>query len=158
MTNKIPSLLVAVCTIGSACNNETKVASETESLITTKVEEPVAQNACYQSFYKRDTVTLHLEVNNNRVTGNLVYHLFEKDKNSGIIDGQMKGDTLLAEYSFMSEGVNAVREVAFLKKGSDLVEGYGDMVEKNGKLLFKNTASINFENKIVLVKEDCIGK
>ncbi len=158
MTNKIPSLLVGVCIMASACNSEKKVAPENDSVLNKKAEEPVAQNACYRSLFKRDTVTLYLEVNNNKITGNLVYNLFEKDKNSGVIAGQMKGDTLLAEYTFMSEGMNSVREVAFLKKGNNLVEGYGDMVEKDGKLVFKNTSALNFENKIILVKEDCTGK
>ena len=158
MTNKIPFLLVAVCIKGSACNSETKVAPETNPVTNTKVEEGMAQNTCYRSIFKRDTVTLQFEVNNNIVTGNLVYNLFEKDKNSGVITGQMKGDTLLVEYTFMSEGMNSVREVAFLKKGNNLVEGYDDMVEKDGKLFFKNTSALKFENKIILIKEDCTEK
>lgn len=158
MTNKISSLFVAVCTTVSACNSETKVAPETDSSLNTKVEEPVVQNARYRSIFNRDTVTLHLEVNNNKVTGNMVYNLFEKDKNSGVIAGQMKGDTLLAEYTFMSEGLNSVREVAFLKKENNLIEGFGEMVEKDGKLVFNNTSALNFENKIILVKEDCTVK
>jgi hypothetical protein len=42
----------------------------------------------------------------------------------------MKGNTLFAEYKFLSEGTECIREVVFLKKENDFVEGYGDSEEK----------------------------
>jgi len=67
----------------------------------------------------------------------------------------MNGDTLIAEYTFMSEGINSVREVAFLKKDQNYVEGYGEMEEKDGKTIFKNTAGIRFDTKATLVSVAC---
>jgi hypothetical protein len=56
----------------------------------------------------------------------------------------------------MSEGVSSIREVAFLKKGSTYVEGYGDVVDDNkGKVTFKDTKQLKFEGNIVLSKIDC---
>ncbi len=88
---------------------------------------------------------MHLIRNGNLVTGELVYDYFEKDKNTGTIKGEMKGDTLFAEYIFMSEGINSVREVAFLQKGDDLIEGYGDVEEQTAKIVFKNKAALNLK-------------
>jgi hypothetical protein len=39
------------------------------------------------------------------VVGNLCYRFFEKDKNDGTVIGKLQGDTLIADYTFMSEGV-----------------------------------------------------
>ncbi len=74
----------------------------------------------------------------------LTHNFYEKDKNTGTIQGELKGDTLIADYSFVSEGVSSVREVVFLKKGSELVEGYGDADQVDNKLVFKNRSTLNF--------------
>ncbi len=95
---------------------------------------------------------IHTTQTGNLVTGELVYDYFEKDKNTGTIKGEMKGDTLFAEYMFMSEGINSVREVAFLKKGDSWIEGYGDVEEQTGKIVFKNKAALKFEINITLKK------
>ena len=86
----------------------------------------------------KDSVLLELNFKGNAFTGNLEYHYLKKDQNIGTLMGSKTGDTLIAEYRFMSEGMESSREVAFLKSGTDLVEGYGDVEEKNNKVVFKN--------------------
>ncbi len=113
------------------------------------------ENSCYVYTSAKDTVNLHLQISGNIVTGDLAYNYFAKDKNTGTIQGNMKGDTLFAEYKFMSEGTESMREVVFLKKGNDFVEGYGDAEEKNGKMIFKNTSGLNFNNNLILKKVAC---
>ena len=68
----------------------------------------------------------------------------------------MYGDTLLAEYIFKSEGITSIREVAFLKQDDSFVEGYGDVEEQYGKMVFKNRSALSFTGK-VLHKVDCNG-
>jgi hypothetical protein len=102
-----------------------------------------------------DSIRLHLTNQNNAVTGELEYQLAEKDANTGMLRGQMKGDTLFAEYTFQSEGMESVREVVFLKKGDGWVEGYGEVEEKNGKMVFKSNARLQFDDKTVLTKVAC---
>ena len=89
------------------------------------------------------------------ITGNLIYKFFEKDQNKGTLQGIIKGDTLTANYEFISEGIKSVREIAFLKKGNNFVEGHGDMAEKNGKLIFKNSRILNFNSNIILKPVQC---
>ncbi len=98
---------------------------------------------------------LHLKISDNIVTGDLTYNLFQKDNNKGTLQGTMKGDTLIAEYKFLSEGTESIREVAFLKKENDFVEGYGDVDEINGKVRFKNTGALNFSNNVLLKNIEC---
>lgn len=108
---------------------------------------------CYTSIKNKDSILLHIEINNDVVQGDLVYNFYEKDRNSGTITGQMKGDTIFADYSFISEGTGSVREVAFLKKGKNLVEGFGDAEERNGKMVFKSRQSLKFDENMALLKE-----
>jgi hypothetical protein len=67
----------------------------------------------------------------------------------------MKGDTLVADYTFMSEGVSSVREVVFLQKDGTLIEGYGDVVDANNKVSFKDKKKLKFDAKNTLTKVDC---
>src|SRR5690242_4917141 len=60
---------------------------------------------CYGYTSVNDTIILKLIYVGESITGTLVYKLHEKDKNMGTIQGRMQGDILVADYTFMSEGV-----------------------------------------------------
>lgn len=119
------------------------------------VEEPAIKE-CYSAIIKKDTISLKLTVKDSSLEeGQLHYNFFEKDKNHGTLAGTFKGDTLFADYTFMSEGKESVREVVFLKKGNIFIEGYGDVEEKGNKTVFKDKKKLFFDSKIVLSKSDC---
>lgn len=120
------------------------------------VEAPVLHE-CYQGILGKDTITMNLELKGNEVTsGQLRYNFFEKDDNQGELTGLIVGDTLKAAYTFMSEGAATVREVAFLKRGKNYVEGYGDVIDDNhGNVSFKDSKKLQFDSKIVLAKTYC---
>jgi hypothetical protein len=82
--------------------------------------------------------------------------LYEKDSNKGKLEGKLYGDTLVADYKFMSEGIESVRQVAFLIKDSVAIEGYGDIEQKDGKTVFKNLKSLDFTHGLPLAKVDCM--
>lgn len=119
---------------------------------TSVVVKPISE--CYVAVIKKDTISLTISLNRRKVAGDLSYKFFEKDSNSGIINGEMKGDTLIAEYTFQSEGRTTIRQVAFLKKGNAFIEGYGDVIDDNGKMKFKNTKQLHFDGK-PLSKTEC---
>ncbi|MNL01805.1 hypothetical protein D3C87_1222900 [compost metagenome] len=82
--------------------------------------------------------------------------MFEKDNNKGKITGELKGDTIIAEYIFDSEGMRSVREVVFVQKDDGKIyEGTGDVIEKNGKMVFKDRSALKFGEAIVFTKTDC---
>jgi hypothetical protein len=89
------------------------------------------------------------------IKGSLAYHLFEKDRNVGRIEGKVKGNLLVADYTFMSEGVESVRQVVFKKEGNSYVEGYGDIENANGKTVYKSLDSLTFSHSIKLSVYDC---
>lgn len=110
---------------------------------------------CYSYINNKDSVTMNMDIRDNIVTGELEYRLFEKDSNSGTIQGVLKGDTLFADYSFISEGTGSVREVAFLRTNGNWVEGFGDMKENNGKMIFTDKSTLQFNGNIVLTEVHC---
>ncbi len=132
-----------------ACNNQTQQTTQ-------NAEPEIATTTnCYSSANNNDTVSLTIKDSNGLITGMLVYNLYQKDKNTGTLQGSMKDSLLVADYTFMSEGVQSVRQVAFKKTNNGFVEGYGEMDDKDGKMMFKNTDSLTFNNSSVLTSVDC---
>ncbi len=157
------SILFAVTCISVAlfsCNNEPKKTTEdvptvTASDTTATMHVMIPNTACYAAVTGKDSFKLKLEKFPNVVTGSLVYKFHAKDSNTGTIDGTLSGDTLLADYTFTSEGKKSVRQVVFLVKDSTATEGYGSMEEKDGKLVFKSLKKIEFVTGAKMVKVDC---
>jgi hypothetical protein len=101
---------------------------------------------CFVYKTKKDSAFLHINVADSIVTGELFYAFYEKDRNQGKIDGVMRGDTILVKYTFVSEGTESTREVAFLKKGSGWLEGFGAMEDKDGSTVFKDRSKLRFNH------------
>ena len=141
-------LTVAGFSILTACqpqenkNTESKLSSSTKQ-------------TCYSYTKNRDTATLMLITSGRVVTGELIYQLFEKDSNNGIIKGEMRGDTLVAEYKFNSEGKESTRQVAFLKRDGKLIEGYGEITEKDNKVIFNDISTLKFGDAIEFTEVNC---
>ena len=133
----------------SCQNNKTTSTNEETSKAT-----PTTQT-CYTYTKNKDTASLSLISTGPIVTGELSYRLFEKDSNAGVLKGEMRGDTLVADYTFNSEGTQSIRQIAFLKKDDKLLEGFGDVVEKDGKTVFKSLSTLQFGSSIEFVKINC---
>jgi hypothetical protein len=118
---------------------------------TSEEEKVPAAEQCYASYSGKDTVLLHTRTAGDSIKGTLSYRYYEKDRNEGQIAGILKGDTLVADYSYMSEGVLSVRQVAFLRQGDSWVEGYGEMTDEKGRMVFAGDQSIDY-NKGMLLK------
>ena len=149
MKNKI-YFLVLIVFIFAACKNQSKTTVAAK--LANKITEPLT---CYSYSKDSNNVMMQISIVDNIVKGDLQIEYYQKDKNTGKINGEMKGDTLYAEYTFMSEGLNSIREVAFLKNGNELTEGFGDVEERSGKTVFTNKSKLKFENNIHLTKTKC---
>jgi hypothetical protein len=142
-------LLISSISFFVACKNEPKVTTEnvTPSML--------SSTNCYRLTNNKDTLILKTSLVNDTVSGTLSYNYYQKDKSHGKIEGLMKGDLIIADYIFFSEGVQSIREVAFKKIGDNFIEGYGEVEEKDGKTIFKNPNSLTFNQAVVLTKIDC---
>ena len=138
-----------------SCNNETEKASvETDTLTVLPPSTDDPTHFCYEYIANQDTVQLELVVGpDDMISGDLLYQLSGKDRNKGTLKGVMDMDTILADYTFMSEGVKSVREITFLRKDSSLTEGYAAMEEADGKLQFKAGVVPDYKGiKLILTK------
>jgi hypothetical protein len=143
----------------TSCRETKKTVTATAATDSSKTGEMkimIPNTYCYSTSGGKDSVYLKLEKFPNVVTGRLIYKLFEKDSNTGDIDGVLHGDTLIADYKFLSEGTNSVRQIIFLIKENTAREGYGEMEERNGKMAFKNLQETDFTKSIPLNKIDCL--
>ncbi|MCY1524038.1 hypothetical protein D9M68_589560 [compost metagenome] len=125
--------------------------------ITTEAQKAmIPQSNCFASLSDKDSIWLKVEVFPNVVTGVLKYKISEKDKNEGTLEGKLVGNKLFADYTFISEGIKSVREVAFLIDENTAIEGFGEMEEKNGKFVFKNKSNIDFSKGIKFNRINCV--
>lgn len=156
---KLTKWLAATIVVMMSCQNGANLNSNNDSLQqATDTAKSITINSgthCFAYLNNNDSVLLSLTINGKWATGKLLYALYEKDKNEGSIKGQFYGDTLLADYTFFSEGVRSVRQVVFLRKGNVFQEGYGSMKENNGRLLFSHLSEIYFTGNVLLLPVDC---
>ena len=108
---------------------------------------------CYLSADGRDTVSLSYEQKGDTISGRLRYKNYEKDSSAGTVTGEVRGDTLVLEYTFQSEGMTSISQLAFLKKDEQLVQGFGPIEEKDGKVTFKELAQVKFDQQSVVLKK-----
>ena len=110
---------------------------------------------CYDRV-NRDTIALITKtLGDSVITGLLRYKWFEKDENVGTIRGVFRGDTLFAQYNFRSEGSESIRDVVFLKRGNQMIEGIGPVEVIGTRQYFVNPKEIHFDSGIALTEGDC---
>ena len=94
MKYTIPLLTIFTMSIFSCTNTSQKKAPGNTGIATKTAY-------CYSYVNNKDSVTMNIDINDNTATGELEYRLYEKDSNTGTIQGIIKVDTLFAEYSFI---------------------------------------------------------
>lgn len=150
---------VLALSIFASCKKETTTTEPVQITPSPPKEAEIVEPAgdqCYTWKSNGSIIDMSFNVNSHQeVNGKLIYNLVGKDKNEGTLIGNMKGDTLVADYTFSSEGTSSVREVVFLQKDGAFIEGYGDVVEANGKFSFKDKTKLKFDAKNTLTKVDC---
>jgi hypothetical protein len=137
-----------------ACNDESTTKDKTVQEKTEHASTPAP--ACYLGVSGKDSIQLIvIKDDEGLVNGELNYLFYEKDKSRGTYSGRMKGDTLFADYTYTSEGMESKREIAFLQQGNTFTEGYGDAMEIQGVMTFKNPYTLQFGKGFVLNQVEC---
>lgn len=155
MMNRTILLLAYVFLWVSACSPPERSTHEEQTVdVSGQDARPVP--SCYLFTTDRDTVYLVLDPPKaGKITGELSYDFYERDGNIGFIEGEVQGDTLIADYTFLSEGMVSVREVGFLFGEDEVIEGYGDVDEVDGRLVFWHKDSLDFSNGLIMSKVPC---
>lgn len=155
LMNRTILLLTCVFFCVSACSRP-NIKIQEEQAVDVASQEAHSDPSCYLFATERDTVYLVLDPPmDGKITGELSYNIYERDGNIGFIEGEVQGDTLIADYTFLSEGMVSVREVGFLLGEGQVVEGYGDVEEVDGRMVFWHKDSLDFSNGLIMPKVPC---
>lgn len=139
------------------CKNKKEKTQETIEEAPMEAEmvvTPTLEKGCYM--YHEDGSRVNLEITDpdNPVKANLTYAYAEKDKNTGTFEGAFNDGKLIGTYTFQSEGVESKRQVAFMLKDNQLVEGYGELNEDG--TMFKDISLVNYSSTFPLTKMNCV--
>ena len=155
MKNIIPTLAFVAATL-CACQGESgKTLPNSGTATTAETGMVTNMYECFVYTKNRDTGTLKLLRSGSNLSGELSYSLDEKDRNNGSIKGIVKGDTIIADYNFNSEGANSTRQVVWIKKDGKLIEGFGETEEVKGQTRFKNLGQLSYSNSIEFTPTEC---
>lgn len=148
-------IIVFILVIGlTGCRQSGEQNENVQAVQATQSAEP-GHTTCYAYVNNKDSASLKLIVNGTSFTGDLQYHWFEKDNNEGTVEGVLRGDTLVGKYTFHSEGQSSVREVVFLRRADQLIEGFGPIAQFNEQMRFKDRKQIDFNAGLVFKKISC---
>ncbi|GLU43407.1 hypothetical protein [Allomuricauda sp. NBRC 101325] len=125
----------------------------TEEVIPDTPISQILEVGCYTYDANGNKIELEITQSSDSIIGQLNYAFKEKDANSGSFSGMLQDSILMGSYTFTSEGIESSREVAFLWKDGQLVEGFGKLDETGTK--FKDKEAINFSSSMPLTKTDC---
>ena len=157
---KIALTLFLVSVVFSCKTKEEKQTESSEQEPATELTEeqietssPPLELGCYT--YKANGNKIHFEITDvsKTIMGNLDYSLKEKDANNGTFAGVLQDSILIGSYTFASEGMESTREVAFLVKDGQLIEGYGELDETG--TAFKDKGALSFSSSMPLSKTEC---
>jgi len=146
-------VLLTSCKQSPATISDTPSTADTTSSATNKTKGLVT--TCYMSAVGKDTFLLQVKTFDNVATGDLSYLFHEKDRQTGTFNGHLMGDTLIGDYLFQSEGTTSSRQIAFLLSGDKAIEGYGDVEDKNGEMVFKDIRHLQFGKGLNMLKVTC---
>ena len=101
---------------------------------------------CYIGHLAKDIYTLHItSQHGDVVSGTLAFKNFEKDSSTGVFNGVFANGVLIGDYTFNSEGVSSVRQVAFKKVANGFVEGFGTVTSVGNREAFSDSTKITFD-------------
>lgn len=152
----VNSIVVSLLLLSSSCKDasENRVISETDTSSPLQVNQQEQQ--CFLYAHQNDTIKLSLNQTGTSATGQLIYNFYEKDGSFGSYEGQIKGDTLLANYTFEAEGTTSQREIIMLKTDKGWLPGYGDVeMQEDQRMVFKKNSSISFDELTPLNRINC---
>jgi hypothetical protein len=149
--------LLFVCIGLQSCNKNQKNVEDQAS-----VEKPVSVQ-CYKAVYEKDTVDLKINtLKSGKISGEMEMKFLDMPIKTGTIAGELKGDTLFANYSFIQGGNDKVtfkNPIAILKRGEELILGNGQIETYLGNSYFVKGKPIDFDNvKFKFTTVDCIKK
>lgn len=150
------SLLVILTSCKKETNSHVKdVSNDSVAINKSEIDVAAIPENCYMQITDKDTVFVKVSDNLGTITGKIRYRNFQKDSSVGDISGFADGDTLKLDYTYQSEGTTSTREIWFLMKDGNLLEGIGNYDETGER--YKNPIDIKYKGGHTLKPADCKG-
>ena len=160
MKNLILSALMILTAVSCEKKTTETVDMQTttpDSITVPESNEPVESSTlqtCYMEVTGKDTLFISLDDNLGTITGKMRYKNFEKDSSFGDVMGTQNGDTIKLNYTFEAEGTTSDREIYFLRKDGNLIEGIGEHIAEGSRDFYANPAQLKYEGH-TLKSIDC---
>lgn len=161
MKNLILSLFIVISAMSCEKKSTENVNTETylpDSVTIPETNEPIEPSTlqtCYVAEIGKDSVFVTLDDNLGTITGKMRYKNFEKDSSFGDVVGSQNGDTIKINYTFQAEGATSDREISFLKKDGNLIEGISEQKTEGNKSIYTDSKKIKYETGLTLKPVDC---
>jgi len=143
------------------CNKKTETitpVTDSDSL-TDNTEQVIdtlgTKSSCYLGVTGKDSVFVSIDDNLGTVTGKMRYKNSEKDSSTGDLTGFKSGDTLKLTYEFASEGTTSKRDIFFVQKDGNLLEGIGNQKDDNGQMKYADETKVAYKDGQKLKTADC---
>ena len=155
--NQFFCLVIYIIFFCQACSpaNDNEKTAEVKTGNNAVVNDNTQLPGCYGMIIEKDTALLHIDTKGIFVTGTLLYKAFEKNNNTGTIQGTINNDVIKTWFSVRTGGRITVKEVYFKIIKDKLAEAYGDVEMRNDSAYFKYPATLKYEEQHPYMKIDC---
>lgn len=118
------------------------------SIISCKKKDPEEYRTFYRAVNAKDTAILAIGTNKNRFFGHYqIYHGNRAIKDSGVVEGEIFGDTLRGKFKYRTYGGGVTTiPIIFLNRNDKLITGNGVPVTLFGLVHFSPKYPIDFKN------------
>ncbi len=153
---------VVLTVTASACTSTEKKDKDGDTVINGDTLATVlageATSMCFvrtEGTKNQDTTSVELVVKDDKVSGQMYWHPFEKDSRKGDLSGTVKGDTVNAVWTFMQEGMKDTLALQFLMKGNTLMQKPLKLNTKTGREQTDNSAgyTVSYKPSVDLKKK-----
>jgi hypothetical protein len=143
-----------------SCNENVKkeenkeVSNATENVDKIPVKD--SSNYCFIKALNKDTTTVTLTIENNKVSGTMEIKPYQKDRSTGLLSGvKNEAGELDLLYNYMQEGMKQTQTVIMKIKDEQLLLKKGELVDakNDGNLSYKDASKASFSE--TLEKTSC---
>lgn len=147
---KFPLVFLLGASLLTACG-EKQAQQATDNTAVNQTSSSAA--TCYSRLDNQDLTVVQLTQDRDKVSGYYAWEPYEKDGAHGSFEGINKDGMITADHTYMIEGSIQTDEVYFKLDGDKLLEGVGEMMDENGKMVAKSIDALQFTE--ALDKTDC---
>jgi hypothetical protein len=148
MQRKSLQIIAIIAIFLSSCQNKKQ---EKTAIVETPSISELEGKKCFMSAINKDTTRVSIQIDGDKITGDLVWLPYQKDKRVGTLVGTKNANgELELTYNFMQEGMSQT-ETKIMKIDNDvLLIKHGELEDpkNDGNMKYKDASKATFSEKI----------